>query len=77
VQGKSASLHAVFMLIPLIYHIQRERHGDILKRVAQLVDDGFVKPLVHSQQFSFDEVGKAHALLESGKAIGKVVITRE
>jgi NADPH2:quinone reductase len=75
-QSKSASLHVVFMLLPLLCNIQRERHGEILKRIASLVDKGILKPLVDSQQFSFEEVGKAHALLESGKALGKVVSHR-
>lgn len=74
---KSASFHAVFMLIPLLFNIQRERHGDILKRIAHLVEDGHLRPLLHPKQFSFDEIGKAHATLESGKAIGKIVMTRE
>ena len=76
VQAKSASLHVVFMLLPLLYNIQRERHGQILKQIAKLVDEGHIKPLLDSTQFSFENVGQAHAYLESGKAIGKVVIQR-
>lgn len=72
--SKSANLHVVFMLLPMLCHIQRERHGEILRQAAQLVDQGKLKPLLDKQQFAFDQVGKAHALLESGKAIGKVVI---
>jgi NADPH2:quinone reductase len=74
--GKSASLHMVLMLLPLLYNQQRERHGKILKRVARLVEEGALKPLINSQQFSFQTVGNAHALLESGKALGKVVVMR-
>lgn len=74
--SKSASLHVVFMLLPLLCNIQRERHGEILKRIASLVDKGILKPFIDSQQFSFEDIGKAHALLESGKAFGKVVIHR-
>lgn len=73
---KSASLHIVFMLLPLLYDIQRERHGKILAQIAELVEKGFVKPLIDARQFSFEEAAKAHALLESGKHLGKVVITR-
>ncbi len=73
--AKSATLHVVFMLLPLLMNKQRERHGEILTKVAKLVDDGLLKPLVDQQQFSFANVGKAHALLESGKALGKVVLT--
>ena len=72
--AKSASLHGVFMLLPLLYNLQRERHGKILKQIATLVDDGYLKPLVDPLVFSFDDIDKAHAYLESGNAIGKVVV---
>lgn len=71
---KSASLHAVLMLLPMIYDVQRERHGEILKQVAKLVDEGHLKPYIHDEQFELDSVAKAHALLESGQAMGKVII---
>lgn len=72
---KSASLHAVFMLVPMLYNVERERHGEIIKRIAELADKGVLKPLIDAKRFSFAEVGNAHALLESGKAIGKIVIS--
>lgn len=71
---KSASLHVVFMLLPLLYNTQRERHGEILKNAAALANKGMLKPFIAAQQFSFEDVSKAHAFLESGKAVGKVVI---
>jgi NADPH2:quinone reductase len=72
--AKSASFHAVMMLIPLLHNVQRERHGMILKKIAELVDKGIVKPLLHEERFRFADVAKAHVLLESGKAVGKVVV---
>lgn len=74
--SRSASLHAVFMLIPLLFNIQRERYSRILNDIATLVDNHSLRPLIDPHQFSFEEVGSAHGLLESGKAIGKVVIQR-
>ncbi len=74
--SKSANLHVVFMLLPIICNVQRERHGEILKSAAELIDQQKLKPLVDANKFTFAEVGKAHALLESGKAVGKVVIAR-
>lgn len=71
---KSASFHAEFMLIPLLLNIYRDKHGEILNKIAKLVDDGLLKPLIDSHKFTFAETGKAHAFLESGEAIGKVVI---
>ncbi|RUR27468.1 zinc-dependent alcohol dehydrogenase family protein [Legionella qingyii] len=71
---KSASLHAVFMLLPLLRNIQRERHGKILKEIAMLADEGYLKPLIDPHLFYFENIDKAHTLLESGKAVGKIVV---
>lgn len=71
---KTASLHAVFMLLPMLSNQKREHHGEILKRVAALVDEGVVKPILDERIFTLDEVSEAHARLESGKAIGKIAI---
>ena len=73
--GKSLSLHFVLMLLPMLRNVDRPRHGEILRKVAELVDSGKLKPLVDPKQFTFNEVGAAHDHLESGKAIGKVVLT--
>jgi len=71
---KGLSLHLVFMLIPLLHGVDRERHGAILESVAALVDGGALKPLIDDQRFAFDQVGEAHAYAESGKQIGKVLV---
>ncbi|HHF7372554.1 zinc-dependent alcohol dehydrogenase family protein [Legionella bozemanae] len=72
--SKSASLHAVFMLLPLLHNVQRERHGKILKEIASMVEDGHLNPLIDPHLFYFENIEKAHALLESGKAVGKIVV---
>ncbi|WP_299554471.1 zinc-dependent alcohol dehydrogenase family protein [Seonamhaeicola sp.] len=71
---KGLSLHVVFMLIPMLYNHKREDHGEILRNIANVVEAGALKPILDEQQFSLDEAGKAHARLESGRAMGKVVI---
>ncbi len=71
---KGLSLHVVFMLIPMLHNHKREEHGEILKNIAQIVEEGGLKPVLDKQKFKLEEVGKAHAHLESGKAMGKVVI---
>ena len=72
--AKALSLHAVMMLVPLLYGIGREEHGHILTEIARLVDAGRLKPLIDGERFTLDEVGTAHARLESGRALGKLVI---
>lgn len=74
--SKSASLHAVLMLLPMLFNVQRERHGEVLKRITELAEQCAIKPLLDPHQFTFADVGKAHDLLESGKAVGKIVLTR-
>lgn len=71
---KGLSLHVVFMLIPMLHNYKRKEHAEILRNVAQIVEAGALKPLLDEKRFTLEEVGKAHARLESGKAIGKVVV---
>jgi NADPH:quinone reductase-like Zn-dependent oxidoreductase len=71
---KGLSLHVVFMLIPMLHNHKREAHGEILKKIAQIVEEKGLIPILDEQSFSLEEAGKAHARLESGKAMGKVVI---
>lgn len=72
--GKALSLHLVFMLLPMLKGVGRERHGQILKSIAELVDKGHLKPLVDSHAFKLADLGEAHKLLVSGDAQGKIVI---
>lgn len=74
VHAKGLSLHAVFMLIPLLHNIGTAHHGEILQQVAALVDEDQLRPLLDSQQFSFADVSKAHAYLESGMHSGKIIL---
>lgn len=71
---KGLSLHIVFMLLPMLYNVNRQAHGDILAKLAGLVDAGALKPLLDEQHFGFDEVGAAYARLGSGQAMGKVIV---
>jgi NADPH:quinone reductase len=49
-------------------------HGDILAKLAAIIDAGKLKPLLDAQAFGFAEVGAAYAHLSSGRAVGKVVV---
>lgn len=71
---KGLTLHVVFMLIQMIHDKNRERHGAILREAAALVEAGTLRPLLDPNRFTLAEVGAAHDHLESGKAIGKIVI---
>jgi NADPH2:quinone reductase len=71
---KGLSLHLVFMLLPLLGQASRKPHGEILRKTAELVVAGQLKPLLDPHKFTLEQVPEAHALIESGKAVGKVVI---
>lgn len=72
--NKALSLHVVFILIPMLHNIGRERHGRILRELAALVDAGKVRPLLDPHHFTLATAPEAHRHLQSGKAIGKVVV---
>lgn len=74
---KGLSFHSVLMLIPMIENINRARHGKILAAVAELVDQGKITPLIDESAFTIWQVAEAHAHLEAGKAVGKVVLTHD
>jgi NADPH2:quinone reductase len=75
--AKGVSLHVVFMIIPLLYNQPgpRAAQGRTLARISQLAASGQIKPLLDPHVFPFEQAGAAHALLESGSAIGKVTLT--
>lgn len=71
---KGLSIHMVLQPLPLITGVKREHYQYILQRIAKLVDAGVIKPLVDEKVFSISQVGEAHAHLEQGHAVGKVVL---
>ena len=72
--AKGLSLHIVFMLIPMLHDLERARHGEILRELARLADDGRITPLLDAERFDLAELPAAHRRLESGAAVGKVVV---
>ncbi|BAZ04313.1 zinc-dependent alcohol dehydrogenase family protein [Calothrix sp. NIES-3974] len=74
--AKGLTLHLVFMLIPMLFDSNRDRHGEILSKLARIVDEGKIRPLLDSKTFSMTEIASAHRHAESGQAMGKVVLTQ-
>lgn len=73
---KALSLHVVFMLIPILHQqaAGRARHGEVLRAIAEHIGAGAITPLIDERRFAFEEIAAAHELLESGEAIGKIVL---
>lgn len=72
--AKALSLHVVFMLLPMLEGPGRERHGQILREIAILADNGQLRPLIDPTPFTLETAADAHRHLASGQARGKVVI---
>lgn len=71
---KGLSLHVVFMLIPMLHNFRREQHAEMLQKLAQIVDSGGLRPVLDEHHYSLEQVGQAHARLQSRQAMGKVVV---
>jgi len=74
VHFKGLSLHVIFMLIPMIYNDQREVHGQILAKLAEVVEAKQLRPMLDDQAFLLSDIAKAHDRLTSGQATGKIVV---
>ncbi|NOD65619.1 MULTISPECIES: zinc-dependent alcohol dehydrogenase family protein [unclassified Ruegeria] len=74
VHFKGLSLHVVFMLIPMMHNVGRQTHGEILQKLADLVDAGRLKPIVDEHKFGWTNVDAAYTRLTTGAAVGKVVL---
>ena len=72
--AKGLSIHAVFMLLPMLTGRGRAAHGRILADARALVESGRLRPHLDPHRFALSEVPAAHRHLESGQAIGKIVI---
>lgn len=72
---KGLTLHTIMQPLPLLTGLKRAHYGAILTKLAHLVDQSVIRPLIDEKRFILDQVGAAHDYLESNKAIGKVLIT--
>lgn len=72
--AKGVSLHVVFMIIPMLHGIGRDRHGRIMKKLAALVEAGKLRPRVDPTRFELADAVDAFRYFESGRAQGKVIV---
>lgn len=76
-KNKSVSIHWEFMFTrPLFQTGDMARQGEILTEVAALLDAGKIRSTVTETlgSMSAETLKRAHAILESGKARGKLVV---
>ena len=79
-KSKSLSLHWELMFTRSMFETpDMQEQGVLLGRVADLVDSGRVKTTANGANAVFGRINaenltRAHALIESGKAVGKIVL---
>ena len=56
-----------------VWHVLRPCHGPTLARIAALVDEGAIRPVV-DRVLPLEQVAEAHAYNETGRARGKIII---
>ncbi len=77
-KGKSVSFHWELMFTRSMYQTPDiNRQHEILNHIAQLMDAGTLRSTLNRtiRGFNVENLKEAHRLLESGKTIGKVVLT--
>jgi len=63
-----------YMFARIINDEEPELQGQILEKVAHLVDSGVLHHIAN-HHFEWSDIKKAHELQDSGKAIGKITLT--
>ena len=58
--------------VRIFYSLVKSNEEDI-QNIAELLKMGAIKSHI-SKTFSFDELGKAHLAMESGKTVGKIIV---
>lgn len=71
---RGATYSGVFTLLPILTGTGRAHHGEILRSVAALVDDGKITPILDEGSYDLTTVAEGHRAVASGTARGKVTI---
>lgn len=77
VKPKSLSVHIEFMFARSMHQARDiQAQHDLLERVAELVDQGYIRTTAgkHLGTINADNLKKAHAEIESGRTVGKIVL---
>jgi NADPH2:quinone reductase len=71
---RNVTISYEFMGIPTAHEIDPERPGQILADIARLVDAGGLRPEIR-HRFPLARLADAHRQVETGRTIGKVLVT--
>jgi len=71
---RGVTYSGVFTLMPMLTGKVRAHHGDIFREATKLAEAGKLTALLNPERFTFETVLDAHLAVESGTAVGKIVI---
>ena len=74
--AKGLTLHVIFRSIPLLHGIGMEDQPRLVSAMCEMLEQGAIRPLLDPRRFSFARVADAHRHLESGLAVGKILLGR-
>ncbi|WP_238398111.1 zinc-binding dehydrogenase [Halorussus salinus] len=76
---QALSLGVVLSILPVLRGTGRERVGDRLRRINEVVADGGLEPVLDDEQFALtaEGVADAHRYAEEGDHVGKISLVRE
>ena len=74
--GKSPSIHMQMMFTRIVNNSQPERQGQFLQKLAALVTEGRVSPIMTTrlEGLTAENMKTAHEMIEKQRTIGKIVI---
>lgn len=76
--GKRLTFSYELMFTRALFNFEPEKQGEILNKVAGLIDQGVLKhTLTEELKFNLDNIKKAMTQIESGTTIGKIAFTKE
>jgi NADPH:quinone reductase-like Zn-dependent oxidoreductase len=71
---RGATYSGIFTLLPILTGAGRAHHGEILRSVAALADDGKITPRLDQGAYDLATAAQGHQAVASGTAQGKVTI---
>lgn len=74
---RAGTYSGVFTLLPLLTGMDRSHHGNIMREATRLADAGLLQVRLDPNRFALEAAEEAYQYLESGDAVGKVVVDVE
>ncbi|MFT7339514.1 MAG: NADPH2:quinone reductase [Marinobacter maritimus] len=74
--AKGLTLHVIFRSIPLLHGIGMEDQPRLIAAMCEMLEQSAIRPLLDPKRFSFARVAEAHRHIESGRAVGKILLER-